>query len=421
MKNLPLASLLLPSLALGASLAACSTGEAATTILARDSAGITIIEHPATAVSAAPAWILGPATVTIDHGATDEALFTRIADAARLSDGRIVVINAEDDGAEPLLYGADGGFERPLGRQGSGPGEFRSASLLNCNSGDTLCLFDFMARRITRMLPTGEVAATIDLSRVGQMALGFPRGVLPDGRLVSLPFVFDTVSTGGTIFRSPNAIVVVDPAVGDPDTVATGIPGASTYLGAMKFGDRSMTFPMPAGYGAQTLVTVIGDQVVVATNESSEIVSYALPWAPRRIVRFASPRIAVDAPAREAYIARNLEEMQRMMSPAMAAFREQTIERVKNTKFTDSMPFYANARVATDGALWLMESSSAADSSRSFLVLGPDGRLVARATLPDLAQLLWVSATEALVMLRDADDVPRVELRGIQKPEETAR
>jgi hypothetical protein len=410
MKNLPLTSLLL--------LAACSAADTSTSVTTRDSAGVQIIEHPAAAVAATPAWTLGPASVTIDHGATDEALFTRVSDAVRLSDGRIVVVNSEDDGAEPLLYRADGTFERPLGRQGSGPGEFRSASLLNCRAADTLCIFDFMARRITRMLPDGSVAATLDLSRVGQMALGFPRGILPDGRLVSLPFLFDTVSSGGEIFRSPNAIVVVDPAVGDPDTVATGIPGASTYLGAMSFGDRSMSFPMPAGYGAQTLVTVIGDQVVVADNESSDIVSYALPWAPRRIVRIARARTAVDAPAREAYIESNLRDIQRLMSPAMAAFRDQAIERAKKTKFTDSMPFYGNLRVGTDGALWLMEVRTAADSTRSFLVLGPDGHLAARATIPDAAQLLWVSATEALVMLRDADDVPRVELRGIQKPTE---
>jgi len=399
-------------------LAGCSGEAGPTAVTTRDSAGVTIIEHPAAAVAAAPVWTLGPAKVTIDHGATDEELFARVTEAARLSDGRIVVINAEDEGAQPLLYRADGTFERPLGRQGSGPGEFRTASLLDCRAGDTLCLFDFNTRRITRMLPTGDVATIIDLSRVGQMALGFPRGVLPDGRLVSLPFMFDTVSSGGAVFRTPNVIVTVDPAVGDPDTVATGIPGAATYLGTVTFGDRSMTFPMPAGYGAQTMVSVAGDQVVVATNENSDIVSYTLPWTPRRIVRIAGARTPVDAPAREAFIARSLEELGRNMPPAMAAFREQAVERAKQTKFADSMPFYANLRVATDGALWLMQSRTAADSTRSYLVVGADGHLAARATLPDLAQLLWVSETEALVMLRDADDVPRVELRGIQKPTE---
>src|SRR6478736_3764465 len=239
-------------------LAGCSGEAGPTAVTTRDSAGVTIIEHPAAAVAAAPVWTLGPAKVTIDHGATDEELFARVTEAARLSDGRIVVINAEDEGAQPLLYRADGTFERPLGRQGSGPGEFRTASLLDCRAGDTLCLFDFNTRRITRMLPTGDVATIIDLSRVGQMALGFPRGVLPDGRLVSLPFMFDTVSSGGAVFRTPNVIVTVDPAVGDPDTVATGIPGAATYLGTVTFGDRSMTFPMPAGSGAPTMVSVAG-------------------------------------------------------------------------------------------------------------------------------------------------------------------
>jgi len=408
MKTLPLVAL--------AFLAACSSESATTEITSRDSAGVTIIEHPAGAIAAAPEWTLGPATATIAHGATDEDLFTRITDATRLSDGRIVMINGEDNGAQPLLYSANGTFEHPLGRPGAGPGEFRSAVILNCRAADTLCFFDFNTRRVTRVTPTGAVAGTLDLSRYGQMALGFPRGMLADGRIVSVPFVFDTVSTGGTIFRSPNALVVLDPVAEKLDTVASAIPGGATYIGSMSFGERSMNFPMPAGYGEQTLVLTSGDQIVVATNETSDIVSYALPWNARRIVRFREPRTPVDAAAKQAFIDRTLQDMQRLTAQGAAAFREQMAERVRETKFVDSMPYYGNGKFATDGSLWLMRMNSAVDTTRNHLVLGPDGRIAARVTLPRDANLLWASGTEVLIGLRDADEVPRIELRAIVKP-----
>lgn len=396
--------------------AACTSGSKSTEITTRDSAGVTIIEHPAGAIAAAPRWTLGEPTVTIGHGATEEELFTRISGAARLADGRIVVINAEDNGAQPLLYAADGTFERPLGRMGEGPGEFRAGNLLNCRAADTLCIFDFNTRRITRMTTAGTMAGITPLGRFTQRDLGFPRGMLPDGRLVSVPFVFDTLSLGDNVFRSPNAVVIIDPAAGTVDTLTAKLPGSATYIGTLSFAGRSNAFPMPAGYGAQSLIMVVGDQLLVATNEGTDIITYSLPWVARRIVRFHDPSTPVDAAARQAFIDGALKDIQRMTAPSMAAFRDQMSDQVRQTRFVDSMAFYSMGRVATDGSLWLLRTASPADSTRSILVVGPEGKLAAQVTIPDDAVLYWASDSAVLLTRRDEDDVMRIELRSIIRP-----
>lgn len=73
-----------------------------------DSAGITIVEHPAGAMEAAPAWRLTEKPA-LDIGTVDgpEATrFHRVSDAALLPEGRIGVANAGS--SEIRIFGPDG-------------------------------------------------------------------------------------------------------------------------------------------------------------------------------------------------------------------------------------------------------------------------------------------------------------------------
>jgi hypothetical protein len=55
------------------------------------------------------------------------------------------------------------------------------------------------------------------------------------------------------------------------------------------------------------------------------------------------------------------------------------------------------------------------DSVPHYLVIGSDGKLMARVDLPRASSLLWAGADQILISISDADDVPRLELRPITK------
>src|SRR5690606_11814210 len=102
----------------------------------RDSAGITIVESildratPFCTVATEPTVTIG----TTD-GAPEYQLF-RTFGAARLSDGRIAVVN---QGSQELrFYDSDGLYLAASGGEGDGPGEFRNAFTLAVLPGDTL-------------------------------------------------------------------------------------------------------------------------------------------------------------------------------------------------------------------------------------------------------------------------------------------
>lgn len=394
-------------------LAACGHAVDSTAVTVRDSAGITILEHSAAAVAAAPQWTFGPATMTIGGGAGEDQNFSFLAGATRLTDGRFVLADNDPAGARFLVYGPDGRFERRVGRNGQGPGEFGNARLLGV-AGDTLVIFDFMTARVTRMSAGGALIATTDLGRLGVMKIGLPGSLLGDGRIVTSPIPFgDTTDHGSAPFRQASAVQLLDPAAGTLDTVAK-IPGTEVALIAMSFGGQARRIPAPLGYGKRTLIGSDATQIHLATNEGSEVVTYRLPWAPVRIVRIARTAPPVDQPARQAQIDAAIANIQGG-SEMPATAKASMIESIRSAPFADSMAQYQALVVGTDGGLWLREMHSVADSVPHMLILDPTGHLAARADLPTGARLMWTDGAQVLVALADKDDLPRVELRPVVK------
>jgi hypothetical protein len=107
-------------------------------------------------------WELADTLLWIGAKASTEGEFHRVAGAVRLASGEIVVA---DRGSNQIRYfGSDGTFRRSFGREGAGPGEFRSMGRL-IRFGDTLAIHDGRNGRLTlfrgdTLLETLSVRAT---------------------------------------------------------------------------------------------------------------------------------------------------------------------------------------------------------------------------------------------------------------------
>src|SRR4051812_47765874 len=110
--------------------AACGHSGERAAFVARDSSGVAIVENARPAWKPGEGWRLSDAPVLslgVAEG-TQEQEFERITDVLRLPDGRLAVAN--DGSAELRYFAADGHFLGAAGRQGDGPGEFRSVGRL---------------------------------------------------------------------------------------------------------------------------------------------------------------------------------------------------------------------------------------------------------------------------------------------------
>lgn len=113
--------------------------------------------------AAVESWTLGAPSVEIGTVEGETAyLLHQVPDAIRLADGRIAVLNAGSH--EVRLYGADGTHLRSIGREGDGPGEFRSPARLRHRGGDTVAVVDEGLRRTTALTLEGEVVGTEELA-----------------------------------------------------------------------------------------------------------------------------------------------------------------------------------------------------------------------------------------------------------------
>lgn len=113
--------------------------------------------------ASAESWTLGAPSVEIGTVEGETAyLLHQVADAIRLADGRIAVLNAGSH--EVRLYGADGTYLGSIGREGDGPGEFRSPARLRHRGGDTVAVVDEGLRRTTALTLEGDVVGTEELA-----------------------------------------------------------------------------------------------------------------------------------------------------------------------------------------------------------------------------------------------------------------
>ncbi|HEX6041018.1 hypothetical protein [Longimicrobium sp.] len=170
--------------ALGMALAACGGEAGAPGSVARDSAGVRIVQNDRPAWKDGAGWTVGDAP-SLDVGVVDGEAAYQLDDVravARLADGRILVANGGS--RELRIFGADGRHARTLGREGGGPGEFQRLSWAGAAPGDTLLAWDSDARRLTVFAPGGALVRTVTPQGPGGESPSV-RGVLTDGTLVS--------------------------------------------------------------------------------------------------------------------------------------------------------------------------------------------------------------------------------------------
>lgn len=148
----------------------------------RDSAGIVLVENRLPLEELPTCGVDSTAEVRIGRQAGEEHdRLYRVFGAARLTDGRIAVVN--QGSGEIRLYDAAGMFLAAAGRPGEGPGEFRNAFTVRVLPGDTIWVGDYRPWRFLVFSPRGEWVRTVTPE---PRYVNPPRvtGVLDDGRMV---------------------------------------------------------------------------------------------------------------------------------------------------------------------------------------------------------------------------------------------
>jgi hypothetical protein len=342
----------------------------------RDSAGIQIVENVGPSWTETSAWSVAAEPQYVIGGATDDPAYQlwNVTGMARLSDGRTVILNA---GTRQLrFYDERGRHVRDRAGEGDGPGELRAARRLVRTLGDSLLVLDRWTIHVFDS--EGEFldkkAIPYNFSRDPSQSFAGPMDILSNGNVLA----FVNAPTSGT----PTPGVLYRPRLGvamylsDIDSLVnlTWTGGAEQeYLEVGRFPHNYIP---PHARDASFVGGGVVPIAVLADNASYEFHVYSGAGDLIRIVR----REWLARPAQPEWFdiwkeeQRNAEWTRGQLPDLERAWAAMTLP--------TTLPAYNRPTVATDGSVWMLESTAPGETDVTYAVFAADGRMMGLVALP---------------------------------------
>lgn len=336
--------------------------------------------------------------------------FTRITGFYELRDGRVLV----SDRGEEILQVADFATGRmtPLGRKGSGPGEYRLPGRIIAWTGDSLLLNDGGNNRLAVIGPDLRIHRSFTLNIPNVPTTLAPRAVDARGRMyVQIPLW----AAGGYGKRGDSVPLVR--VTGSEAEVLTWVLLAADP-GPVKYGLPYVPFTPQDGW----TVTREGNLLLVRSSDY-----HVERWNDRGVAvkgaPVTTPRIPVTRPDKVAYTRRFLEGTTlggrggpgaapsgETNLPAEWLSEERVNRLVEQNRFAASKaPFTDVAPIlAPSGELWV-ERSMPYGAPSEWDVFDQAGVRVRRMRLPADRRLLSLGRTAAYLIAVDQDGFEKIE------------
>lgn len=355
-------------------LAGCGDRASGAAVVVRDSAGATIVDSRAPEWAAGEGWTVA-SEPSLSIGTLDgppESQLFRVRGATRLPDGSVVINNAGT--VDVRVYGPGGRHVRSLGGQGRGPGEFGWIDWVQFFPPDTLLVKDGSVNRATWFTLDGTHVATRSLtSPVGPY--GFPRRVLPDGRL--LEYQSQGNPPDAMAGHTRWTIAAVAYAMGDSvlDTLVVA-PGSEGFLIQVEQNGRTAVVNMGVPFGSESYRAVQGGTIAMGDGGAYDLRVRRHDGARLRIRRPVERRPVTDVDVR-----RWIDER---VDRYPESRRAQARVRFEAAPTSPLMPTYSGLQVDRTGNVWVEAYRAPGNNApRTWSVFDPDGRWLGDVAMPE--------------------------------------
>jgi hypothetical protein len=390
----------------------CAGGVPVTDAVVRDSAGVTIVENAQAQSGSFETWSLGDsAEVTIGtlDGPPEQQLF-QVRGLLRLPDGRIVVAN--NGTKEIRFYDSTGRFQFATGRDGEGPGEFRSLGNLYL-TGDSIVAPDSRLNRISILSLDGTFARSFLLPRLESRGERFTpitqlTGIFGDGSMFLRAIrIFRSNELGSGLNRDSAEFYYADRAGVAATTLGT-FPGNDMFVKV----DGRNVLARSLPFGRSQSIAVAGDRFYFGSGDAFKVEVYRPDGALERIIRFdRAPRAVTSADieaAKNAEIAGSDNPEERASIESLYA----------EMPIPSTMPAFSGLRVDQDGNLWVGSYRAPGEEERiTWTVFDESGRLLSELRTPVGFTPFQIGSDWALGRRMDELEIERIELYRLRKAE----
>lgn len=346
--------------------------------------------------------------------------FSLITAVGEIKPGLIAVYDGVD--AELSTVNFANGSRTPLGRTGSGPGEYRTVAGVFRMPGDTLWVLDAMQMRVVAFTPDlkpGPSFPFMLFDAKTSSALTAPFGSDRRGQLYAsaLKIVTSESRSGGTMqFPDSVEVVRVNPRTG----------GARTELARLRYpisGKPEMqrngtnlkyTVAFPGLVAADAYAVFPDGRVAIVRGASYTVEFLGADGGRSTPVRIAYDRVRVTDADRKAEMdeaRRQGEEQGAAVRKMMPAGVTMQFELLPPESWPEFYPPIAplGALAAPDGNLWVKRAIPVRLGREQWDVISPAGKLVARWRLPAKTTLVSLGTGVVYTVRTDADDLRYVQ------------
>lgn len=377
----------------------------------RDSAEVTIVENFGELGTGVGAWTVGPDPVLSIGSFEGDSLYQlfRVQGAARLDDGRMVVVNAGS--GEVRIYDGGGQFLMSHGRKGEGPGEFEAPALAGVLGSDTLVIVDTQLRRIS-LVQAGvgflRSARLEDEIRGG----AYPQGVFSDGTVLL---------GGGFYWSSDSGDELTDgytrQATSYQSSTLEGalaadfgaFPGSEFFMKVRQSGGAVSMSARLIPFGKYAMAAAAPDRMYFGSGDSWEIQGFGLDGRLNRLIRLDRELLPVTGDLVEAYL---LEQEAEAVDEAQAREIRQGMEEMP---LPDFLPAFAGLHSDKVEHIWVERSRGPEDPTPVFDIFNPDGALVGLASLPADLDVVEIGEDYLLGLFRDELEVEYLRLYPLRR------
>ncbi len=361
---------------------------------------------PAGAQARPPRWDL---VEDLRIGAQDgPKSLTAVSDVLASPDGRTVYVAQPQEG-RIRVFDSLGRALPPIGRRGSGPGEFQGLAFLGWRA-DTLYAVDATQYRISFFRPAGQHIQTLRVvspNLSGARRPAVPVGVLADGTVLGRPPVGTALVVSGKVTSFP--LVRMNRQGQVMSTLAQ--LSRKNSMAAVPVGRSTHIFTQPVTANTLFSLAPDGSSVVVVERPIPErggpaqfSVSRIRPpsaAAYSRSYRYAAqpvPRNVADS-LFDAQVGVLIE----------AGVGKAHAERAVRTalKIPEFQPPIGTVVAGADGTIWLRKENLGSRRAE-WLVLDAGGSIVATVAVPQSVQIMEVSRNVVWGVVHDDLDVPYV-------------
>jgi hypothetical protein len=389
---------------------------AAAGFVARDSAGIAIVENQSPAWEPGLEWTVGPLETAIGEveGAADYQLYY-VFDATRLADGTVAVANSGT--SEIRLFDLSGRFIRTVGRVGSGPGEFRAnlgLRALGHWDGDTLYAWDLYAQTLSVFSPEGGFVRSNRLRNTNRMYFmsRMSGGGLFGDKTMALASTAPIESRDRVDgLQSPIVRYVRFSAEGDSLLSLGDFTGSERFV---RYGvaGQSMTGTAPPFGRTMTARTAV-DRQYVAAGIDYEVAVYRPDASLEMLIRKAHQPVAVTGEMRDWAKEQELAELAAHTGSARAMLSRDYAEMPQ----PEVLPPYRSIEVDVHSNLWVQEYNVGDRAPNEWSVFDRTGVWLGTVVLPAGVEVYEIGDDYVLGKVKDELEVEHVVVYTLVKSE----